>query len=88
MKKNVMMAIIVLVIVIASLMYFFQSRDKLEQNGENLPDDVSTTSAESKSSNELYDVKSAIGNVIDDSVQEDIQKAVGEEVLKTTEPKK
>lgn len=87
MKKNVMIVVIVLVIIATSLMYFFQSRDVLKQTDENLPatDQADTTS---KKSAELHDLKNSIGNVIDDSVQEDIQKAVEDEVLKTAEPKK
>jgi len=86
MKKNVMVVVIVLVIIAASLMYFFQSRNTVEQDGANLPDDIANAPPEK--SEELYDLKSSIGSVIDDSVQEEIQKVVEDEVLKTTEPKK
>lgn len=85
MKKNVMIAVIVFVILTAGLMYFFQSNNLLEENGNDLPDN---TSAEPKKSEKLYDLKSSIGNIIDDSVQEDIQEAVEDEVRKTTEQKK
>jgi hypothetical protein len=85
MKKNVMIAVIVLVILTAGLMYFFQSSNLLEENGNDLPDNASS---EPKKSEKLYDLKSSIGNIIDDSVQEDIQKAVEDEVRKTTEQKK
>ena len=85
MKKNVMIAVIVFVILIAGLMYFFQSNTLLEEKGDNLPDN---TSAEPKKSEELYDLKSSIGSIIDDSIQEKIQEAVEDEVRKTTEQKK
>jgi len=85
MKKNIMIAVIVLVMLTAGLMYFFQSNNLLDENGGNLPD---STLVEPKKSEELYDLKSSIGNIIDDSVQEDIQQAVEDEVRKTTEQKK
>jgi flagellar basal body-associated protein FliL len=85
MKKNVMIAVIVFLILTAGLMYFFQSSNLLEENGNDLPDNASS---EPKKSEKLYDLKSSIGNIIDDSVQEDIQKAVEDEVRKTTEQKK
>ncbi len=85
MKKNVMIVVIVLVMLTAGLMYFFQSNTPLEEKGDNLPDN---TSVEPNKGEELHDLKSSIGNIIDDSVQEDIQEAVEDEVRKTTEQKK
>ena len=67
MKKNVMIVVIVLVILSAGLMYFFQSNNLLEENGDNLP---GNTSVEPKKSEKLYDLKSSIGNIIDDSEKE------------------
>lgn len=82
-----MIVIIMLVIIVAGLMYF-QSRNTSELNNENLPATNQTDSAKHDESKELYDLKSSISNIIDDSVEEDIQKAVEDEMSTTTEPKK
>lgn len=87
MKKNIMIVVILLVIIVAALMYF-QNRNTSELNNENLPATDQADSDKPNQSKELYDLKSSIGNIIDDSVQEDIQKEVEDEMSKTTEPKK